>query len=282
MGRIKEYIGPHIQITPDELPKYEKQGCWVAEDKRDGAWACMTTDESGIVRHINGRSGASFDGDSIQGIKGLNINLPNSILIGELEAASQAATKLNKLHGFRRIHIFDAIQVKGQDTTILSCDLRRKLILAINQEIFLKEKNISKRIMIVRQSNKNFVDFYNHVMSGGGEGLVLKKVNSIYKSHRSSGKVDFWIRAKEERFIDVFVMSHKLSQKGLDQLEVGIWDNDRLKRIQTILCPKGYAPEDLIGKVVEIRGAEMMESGAIRHGRFERIRHDKTKTMCII
>ena len=117
-------------------------------------------------------------------------------------------------------------------------------------------------------------------MSEGGEGLVLKDVNSNYKSNKANGKTDLWIKVKEDQFLDAYVINHKLSSKGFNQLEIGIWDGKDIKRIQTILCPKGYSPEELVGKVVEVKGAEMLSSGAIRHGRFNRVRADKTKEMC--
>lgn len=280
--RIKEYIGPKIQIHPDELPKYEQQGIWFAEEKRDGAWAYLKTDEAGTITKIVGRSGSHFSNDSISGIKGCNIALPNSIIIGELETASQAATKLYATHGIRRMHVFDFFALKGANTTILTYDLRRKLVVAVQKEIFSKDPKLAKRFLAVRQCTEGFVDFYKDIKANDGEGIVLKRVDSKYKSINSSGKTEDWVRVKEDQFIDVYVMGHKFSTKGLDQLDVGIWSEGNIKRIQTILCPKGHNPEDLIGKVVEVKGAEMMESGAIRHGRFERIRTDKTKEMCII
>lgn len=275
MTHIKEYISAKNQIAPDELSKYE-DGNWAATEKKDGCWACLKTDDNGIVYEIAGQSGTDFNPKAIEGIKGRAIGLPNSTIIGELETGSQAATKLYRLHGYRRFHIFDLFAVKNEYVGILTYDLRRKLIEAINKEIFSKDPETAKRLLVVRQQNKDFKNFYDDVMDDGGEGMVLKKLNGLYQfTCGINGKTDNWIKVKEHRFEDYYVMDHKLSKKGFDQLEIGYWNNGQPKRVQTILCPKGFKPNDLVGKVIEVKGGEMMDSGAIRHGRFHRIREDR-------
>lgn len=281
MERIKEYVGPEIQIHPDDLYRYENDN-WIAEEKRDGSWAYLKTDDEGIVRKVVGRTGIDFNRSDVKGIKGVNLGLPNSIIIGELETGSQASTKLHRVHGFRRFHVFDFYQLKGENTTLLNYNLRRKLVVIIGRAVLSKNPEIAKRFLIVRQQKDNFKAFYKEVMANGGEGLVLKKVDSVYKSLKEDGKTSNWIRVKKDRFLDAIVMNHKLSKKGFNQLDIGIWDDGKVRRVQTILCPKGYEPEELVGQVIEVRGAEMMESGAIRHGRFERVRNDKTKEMCTL
>jgi len=56
MSRISNYIGPKQTISPDELSRYEN-GQWAAEIKHDGSWACVETDNSGIITKITSRVG---------------------------------------------------------------------------------------------------------------------------------------------------------------------------------------------------------------------------------
>lgn len=277
---IKEYIGPKNQISPDELSKYE-DGKWVAGEKRDGHWACLKTDDNCIVQKVIAQSGTEFGSNAVRGIKGRNIGIPNSSIIGELETGTQAATKFYKSFGYRRFHMFDIHRLKGESATILSYDLRRKLVVAVGEKIFSKDPEIAKRLLIVREQTSNFLDFYKDVMAENGEGLVLKRLSSTYSSHTSDRKTDDWTKVKQDRFIDFLVMGHKLSATGIDQLDIGLLSDGAFKRIQTILCPKGFHPKDLVGKVIEVRGGEIMDSGALRHARYERVREDRAKETCV-
>lgn len=279
--RVRTYVGPKVQVTPDEIDFYEKSGLWAAEEKRDGAWAELRTDDLGRVVSLSSRVGKPFSGDAVSGLLGLQTHLPKSVLVGELETASEAATERYKAIGYRRIHIFDAPVIAGMDLTGKDYLSRRQVV---EQFVPGKTEEVTKRILIVRQAPKHFRNFYDAVMADGGEGLVFKKVASVYKSFSSDGKVEDWVRCKPYSFVDYVVLKVGRSESGASEnLKVGLFISGKLTECCTIKnTPRGLNLHGLVGKVIECKGAEVMKSGALRHGHFVRVREDKLPEHCTL
>jgi len=287
--RIVSYVGPSIQVTPDAIARYEGQGCWFADEKKDGAWAEAKTNESGVITSLVSRTGKAFTPDETSGLLGLPTPIPNTTFVAELEAKSPAATARYKSLGYRRLHLFDVICLLGED---LRPDKRRNrsgtviherralLELAVTK---FTDPAIAKRLPIVRQVKAGFELFYRHVMADGGEGLVFKKVGSLYQPFNSDGKVSEWHRCKPYRFVDYVVLSIGKSPSGQDNFQVGLYVKGTLKRICTIKNPPvNLDLPSLVGKVIECKGGEIFPSGALRHGHFERVRDDKLPEHCTL
>ncbi len=274
MSRVRTYVGPQIQVTPDEIGRYEN-GQWYAEEKRDGAWAEIKIDGDGKIVSLTSRVGKPFMGDHVAGLVGLQTELPNSTLVGELEAASEAATERYKALGYRRVHIFDAPFLCGYDLTDKAYQDRRQVL-----EQFVATMD-PKRMPVVRRATHGFKAFYDSVMADGGEGLVFKKHGSVYRSHGGDGKVDYWVRCKPYSFVDYVVMSVGRSAGGSPNLQVGLHLKGKLTRVCTIKnTPAKLDLPSLVGRVIECKGAEVLKSGALRHGHFQRVRDDKLPEDC--
>src|SRR3972149_6057174 len=278
MSRISNYIGPKQTISPDELSRYEN-GQWAAEIKHDGSWACVETDNSGIITKITSRVGKPFVGDSVRGLIGLHTHLSNCVLAGELETASEAATLIYNKIGYRRFHIFDAPVLLEKDIRHLSYKERRNLLQIGTEKANL---DVSKRLLLVESKHSGFKDFFDYVLKNGGEGIVLKRFNSKYFCNNSDGKIEEWIRAKPSHTVDYFVTEIGKTPGGSDNLKLGLWRNNKIEYVCTFQVPLKYKATQLVGRVVECFGAEIMKSGALRHARFKRIRTDKTKEMCTL
>lgn len=277
MGRIRTYLGPRLQVTPDEISRYEN-GAWSGEEKRDGCWAEVKIGPDGKIQSLTSRIGKPFTGDNVNGLVGLQTHLPNSLLVGELEAASEAATDRYKALGYRRVHIFDVPLLAGQDLTGQEYETRRTIV---EQFIPGKTDDVQKRLLVVRRAIVNFRGFYDAVMKDGGEGLVFKKKNSLYRPMSEDGKVESWIRCKPHSFVDYVVLRVGKSDGGSDNLKVGLYINGKLTECCTIKnLPRGVKPHELVGKVIECKGAEVLKSGALRHGHYERVREDKLPQDC--
>lgn len=279
MSRIRTYIGPKIQVTPDEILRYERAGCWAAEEKRDGCWAEVKIDENGRIKSLTSRIGKPYTGDNVAGLLGLQTHLPNSILVGELEAASEAATDRYRAIGYRRVHIFDAPVIAGMTITDRDYETRRQVV---EQFVPGKTQDVQKRLLVVRRATRNFEAFYQDVMSDGGEGLVFKKHGSLYRPVSSDGKVDEWVRCKPFSFVDYVVLRVGKSSSGAsDNLKVGLFFDGVFKECCTIKnTPRGLDLHALVGKVIECKGAEVLKSGALRHGHYVRTRDDKLPQDC--
>jgi ATP-dependent DNA ligase len=277
--RIRTYVGPKVQVTPDEIDFYEKSGLWSAEEKWDGAWAEIRINDQGKITSITSRVGKSFGPDATAGLLGLQTHLPNSLLVGELETASEAATDRYRAIGYRRVHIFDAPVIAGMDITNKVYEDRRSVV---EQIVPSTNEDVRKRMPIVQRVTKDFDDLWRHVRAKGGEGLVFKKRNSVYRSYSSDGKVEEWVRCKAYNFVDYVVLSVGKSASGCsDNLKVGLYIDGKLTECCTIKnTPRGLDLHGLVGKVIECKGAEIMKSGALRHGHFERVREDKLPQDC--
>lgn len=279
--RIRTYVGPKVQVTPDEIGFYEKSGLWSAEEKRDGAWAEIRIGEDGKIKSLTSRVGKAFGGDATAGLVGLQTHLPNSLLVGELETASEAATDRYRALGYRRVHIFDAPIIAGMAITEKDYETRRGVV-----EQFVPSANpeVAKRMLVVKRVTNGFGSFYRDVMADGGEGLVFKKRDSIYRSYSSDGKVECWVRCKPTNFVDFVVMGVGKSASGAsDNLKVGLYIDGKLTECCTIKnTPAKLNLHALVGKVIECKGAELLKSGALRHGHYVRQRDDKSAESCTL
>lgn len=276
MGRVKTYLGPAVQVTPDDIGRYE-DGTWAAEEKRDGAWAEVQTGADRRIVSLTSRVGKHFDGDAINGLLGLPTHLPNSTLAGELEAASQAATDRYRSLGYRRFHVFDALVIAGQDLRLQPYESRRRVVEEI---VPSRDPEVAKRMPIVRQRMSDFRPFFRDVMADGGEGLVFKKLGSLYLPVNSDGKVDEWVRCKPYRFVDYVVVAYGKSSLGDTNIQAGLFIKGKLTRVCTIKNPPAKLPP--IGSVIECKGGEVFKSGALRHGHMERPRPDKAPEDCTL
>lgn len=279
MARLKTYLGPKTQIQPADLAKYEEAGIYVAEEKHDGHWAEVITGADGKICRITGRSGTVFSGVNVEGLVGLHVGLVNTTLIGELEAATEAANRRNSTMGHRRLWIFDMVRLLDQDTTSLVYEKRRELL----ETIFSQILHNSKRVKLVKQVTKGFNTLFDNISKDDGEGLVLKKLGRPYRPHGSDGKTDDWIRCKRYRYVDYIVTDIGKSEGGSPNFQVGLYIDGRLLRVGTIKnIPQGLDYASLVGKVIECKGAEVHDSGALRHGHFHRARPDKDNIECTL
>lgn len=276
MGRIRTYLGPATQVTPDDIGRYE-DGTWGAEEKRDGCWAECQTDSAGRIASFTSRVGKPFGGDAVNGLMGMQTHLPASTLIGELETGSQAATDRYRALGYRRFHVFDVITIADQDLRFQTYEARRRVVEEIVRS---RDPNVAKRTPIVRQRYEDFETFWREIEADGGEGMVFKKRGSLYMPVNSDGKVEQWARCKPYRFIDYVVVGHGKSSLGDDNIQAGLYIGGKLKRVCTIKNPPPKLPP--VGSVIECKGGEVFKSGALRHGHMERLRPDKDPEDCTL
>lgn len=266
------YVGPKVQVQPAELARYDALGKYAAEAKLDGHWCEVKTNDAGVVSSLTGRSGNVFSGDKVAGLLGLLVGLPNTCIVGELEAGTEAATQRTP-DGKHRFYAFDVVTLFGNDTRRLPYEKRRELL-----ELAVTGK--SQQFTIVPRVTSSFVKFYDDIEASGGEGIVLKKLGRPY----GTGKTDDWVRCKRHRFVDYVVTGVGTSEGGSPNLQVGLFHADgKLRRVATVKnLPKHIVPSSLVGKVIECKGAEVHASGALRHGHYERTRDDKRPNECTL
>jgi ATP-dependent DNA ligase len=276
--RIDSYVGPQKEIMrPSALSRFE-DGNWVGQQKIDGCHCTLTTNHTGSIVSMVSRTGQAFE--EARELIGCLSGLTDCVLVGEYEVMTQAAINAVSKNGVRCFWGFDIVSLMGHDVRSFPLEQRRALLEKSIEAIRSQPDPRTNRIKIVRQEEKGFAKFYKEVKAGGGEGLVLKKKGSLYKSQTSDGRTTYWVRVKDVVPVDLYVIGTGLTPSRAVNLRVGLWRKGKPIELQSLALPKGYTAEQLVGTVIECEYDTQLESGKYRHLRFVRPRPDKTKEMC--
>jgi hypothetical protein len=281
--RVEWYLGPDMSIKPEQLDKFEATGQYVIEPKWDGMWAMLTVgDPANGKPHLlksrdaaTGYVGGGNAGDLV--ITELPF-APGTILVGELEAATEASTKFFQSLHHRRLHLFD-FPMGGYDHRTLPWTQRRALLEGAHHAL---SEHAKTRFPLVEAFTDKFRERYEAWIEAGGEGCVLKRKDSLYGTTRSDGKSDLWHRCKKTVTEDYVLCGIGKTAGGVPAGLWGLMINGKLKKVMQKGCPEHLLVPANIGKLVaEFMGWERFDSGALRHAQFVRVRDDKTPAMCV-
>lgn len=110
------------------------------QPKLDGCYCVATTDSSGRVAHLVSRAGKKFPAAIASELRGV-IWAPDSIIIGELEAWTEAANRIAAGRGYRMLHLFDALRIGGRDVSPLPYRGRRDALLRAESAIICDDRD---------------------------------------------------------------------------------------------------------------------------------------------
>lgn len=139
-----------------------------------------------------------------------------------------------------------------------------------------------KRVPLIDISSDRTVweNHFQKVVDSGGEGIIMKQANSIYHPGKRNNSL---LKLKLETTVDVECISIKntVGAKGEDALNLVCRRKNGILII--VVVPKHEdkfrfrkEPEQVIGKVVELRAMKELENGQLREPRFKCVRYDKT------
>lgn len=289
--RTSYYVGPKDRITREDLPRYEASGDWVAEEKKDGVW-CLMTVENGKITALESRTGLPLTASMV----GLKIaDTGNGLLAGELVADLVDGDEGVERTGEKRMHFFEPLEWNGLDLRDLKLEERREALEMIF-ETFAPGQSLlapgAEFLFLVERRTEGFQEWYDEIITSNSskvigdrpEGLVLKKRGTNGRAVNADGKVDFWVRCKPLNTVDYVVIGPDgTGPKGTPKIALGLYKLTREGR-RVIKCMSPSWPSKLKnlkkGDVVEVEGAEVFPSGAIRHGTIVRVRTDKKATDC--
>jgi ATP-dependent DNA ligase len=146
----------------------------------------------------------------------------------------------------------------------------------------------AKRLPVLPYVTENFRSFHELWLSQGYEGSVLKSKDSLAITSRIDGKTDSWTRCKALTSEDYVFMGIGWTPGGKTSPpkmtgKWGLYANGKLQFAMQAGVPEEYLREENIGiLVVEFKGQYVMDSGALRHARFYRIRTDKDPRTCVM
>lgn len=301
--RVEWYLGPDLEIMPEDLERYGNEPGWVMEPKVDGMWAMLHVGGGPEGQNLlKSRDAATppLSGSNAADFPLLELGLPEgTILVGELEAATQWAKDVVNKQGYRRFHLFDIPRLGRDDHRALTWRNRREILRATRDSIF---ESVRARFPLVtaiysapKTGGKKFRSKYEEWIEKGYEGCVIKRTNSLYRTGRADGKTDLWHRCKKHVTEDYVFMGVKLTPGGKfsKPKPTGLWGlftdgggpKARLVEVLTATCPPEFLakPEKYVGKLVaEFKGWERFKSGSIRHAQFVRVRKDKQPWDCVL
>jgi ATP-dependent DNA ligase len=256
------------------------QGSYLVEPKFDGIFTSIRKHKGKIeVWSRRGERKTFLEGL----LKDSLYKFPSDIwLLGEAEYGSQAGRIAVEKRGYPVIHVFDMVEAKDEDKDIVKRKnkLNKLLIKLEEKHLELVDGNIVKA--------KKIPDVFKQYIKQGYEGIVIKDIDKAFKTE------NWWKKKKvlTDEFIIVgyefsqtdwaYIKNYDIPKKGVvGNIVCGLWKENKLVQVMRVgQMPFGvrleltHYPKKYLGKVVEIKGFERFESGALRHASFVRFRND--------
>ena len=181
-------------ITPQDLKKYEIEGGWCIDEKYDGSFYICRIHPQGLTTFTSRRISAK-DGHPIEKRKNVPqfMNAPkdleHTLLLGEIIAPTgmgfnessgvmnmlpEKAVEWQRVNGLLRYVVFDCLWYKGKDVRDKIFGFRHDI--ACNVVDHWKNKNI----ILSQTVERFFQPTYQQIVSRGGEGVMLKKLDAPY------------------------------------------------------------------------------------------------------
>lgn len=288
------------QTGAARLAELEETGQWVAEPKIDGEWARLTIGGWGKRNELISRQGLPNADDSLSDVVcqfpfhdfGMK---PGDVIVGELESSTEWATEQAKKRGYRIFHAFDVLVFKGEDVRNMEFWQRRAMLDEVFTEIVTHEvararkegKMPPRPVMMVSQDRGRFLLMFNLIVSAGGEGIVLKRIDGTYQPEGKI-RVDSQIKVKKHPTVDYVCMGTVRTKKLNDlTFRFGLYFSGKLTGVMTCgsdilkkVVEERGTEAAVVGLVVECAGMEIFKSGALRHAGVVRIRTDKLAKDC--
>lgn len=224
------------KIDSDKLAPYWRSQDWVAERKYDGSRYLMylnmgEEDYPNVFRsrQVSKKTGETVDktaniphlSNGIFTYRGTPIKaiFDGEIIVSETASSNEVTSIMGSLpekaralqleRGYVTYVIFDILELNGADVTKEPWHKRRKLLKGIHKEMFSRFKHIKLSDVVVGDFKEQF---YNDIVSQGGEGVILKNVHAPYRAAELGGKEyrnkDTWIKVKKYDTFDVVIMGY--------------------------------------------------------------------------
>lgn len=307
----------------EKLNKLWKSEDWGAQEKFDGT-RFVLNDGKLISRRVSVKTNEFVDRTDniphlIPEIKKMFGKLDGLVIDGEIvhpQGFGECRSAMGSLpstsiewqeqNGFVKYKIFDIVESSGNLVWKKPYIKRHKYLRSILSEQNSKFLFVPKLVF----SEKLKRELYAKVIERGGEGIILKDLNSPYEFKRSKA----WIKVKKIDTFDVVVCGYedasewyakpgeygrdgKLYKEGrrtkyfekdwIGAVKYGLYKDGKVIEVgQCSGMPDEVRQEisenkkSFIGMVMEISAQGRMETGGFRHPQFLRFRDDKNPSEC--
>lgn len=255
MGR---YAGATAPITIGDALKLD--GSWACQPKKDGFYVEVHLDARGRVDILALRNGGEVAPVFAHDLVGLHAGEPHAVLIGELEAHTEASEAAIAARGYPLVHLFDLAHDGYRDVSAQPYSVRRDALhrMQVEREEWTGTP-IGQRFPIVPQYSIAQVGrWFRDALDAGDEGLVLVNVNAPLGARACKKKL------KRIDTLDALITF------GPDSW--GYWAVHN--GVKFIVAKSKKAPDVGPGSVVEIAFEGFLKSGQPKHPRIIRRRPD--------
>jgi ATP-dependent DNA ligase len=261
---------------------------YVGEEKWDGLRVQIPI-EGHRTQAVFSRTGRQMGGDGLQWIYALMWKVASATVDGEVcwpgVVASDVSARI--AHGEEvNLELFDALALAGKSQLDREYLFRRALI----EEIVRVQQDERVRVTKMSRDKRKLME---EVSVAGGEGLVMKHVNSVYLP---GSRTKAWVklhaptRDKEYDVIVTGTTSQSTSERaqfrtGEATLTYGVWDPKLGEAVTVGQLSYVRSLEELlplVGKVAVVKAKYQFSSGALRHGHVVRFRNDKPIVECVV
>lgn len=183
-----------------------------------------------------------------------------------------------------KYYAFDILQYKGRDLRNLPLKTRKEFLRkAINQLPDHIRKN-----WVCLEPLKNERDTFFQIVAKGGEGVILKNINSPYAEGKRNKD---WIKVKKFKTYEGIIMGYRAGTgkyaSSFGALLIGQYIDGKLievARMSGMTDAQRFEiwkhKEKYIGKIVEFKAQEPTKAKRYRHPEFLRFRNDKDAKDC--
>jgi bifunctional non-homologous end joining protein LigD len=263
-----------LLIRSESLPEGSN---WAYELKLDGYRAIGI--KTGGVAHLRSRNNKSFDGRCPSIVHALS-GLPDETVIdGEVVALDESgrpsfSALQNGAPGTQLCYyVFDVMVLAGRSVMMEPLSTRRELL---RQEIL---PHLSDPNREAPQFDAKLADLIRAVREQGLEGIVAKRLDSVYEPGQRSGA---WRKMRVNRSHEFVIGGYTIGGRYFDALIFGYWEGDRLMHaartrsgftpalreqlhqrfhgLETPECPFADLPEARAGRWGEGLTAEKMKN----------------------
>jgi ATP-dependent DNA ligase len=218
-------------------------------------------------------------------------------------ASPEKAFVLQQEEGFASFQTFDILRYKGESLESQPFWKRRLLLEKLFSEMAAKGIDLNS-LNLATQVSHDKRDFYEAVLSSGGEGLMLKHKYGLYQH---TGRSNAMLKAKRSLTVDGFIIGATPGKRGnaglIGSLLIGAYDlctdtvreiagvppsdlslgkNSNLRRTMTILKDgKPCLAPGFLNRVVEVEAFCWNINRRLVHAKILRFRDDKLPEDCL-
>jgi bifunctional non-homologous end joining protein LigD len=278
---------PPSRCTGTFREEYLDSPDWVAEPKLDGGRYMLYLDEDGLSYHLYSRrdfpridkaANVPHFAHPYMGLAGTvldgEVMLPNQTKLGDttgiMNSLPAKAIARQEVEGKLHYNVFDILFHLGRDVRQLPLHERRKLMESVVAIMGNPHVNL-----VPQHTDKD--GLFRSILAAGGEGTVLKNLNSPYGVN--------WVKNKRVADFSVIISGYKDGQGkyagSLGAVAVSVYQDG-------ILVEVGFASgmtdaertdiwtnrEAYLGRVIDISAQEVTKDGRMRHPRWLRFRDD--------